>query len=249
MTVSSEAMTVVESILRRFKDRSGNFFTHLEIQIIFFWHTYQAMAGETMDAAVPMMITGVLTPYATDMELHARATKALCNERDRDNQARASEYNEMTCQLTANGAELRLWDALAPKTMFYFKAANFAVAQIPPLSASTPTSPVRGTLNGTPAQITQSFVVLREASPTPPNAMEVSQTDTRVEQLEEANWLLTERLFYLEDERAQFQEEWEIMGRKLNGSEAENRRLRNVLEASLQIFTEPWDALKDDYGS
>lgn len=75
--------------------------------------------------------------------------------------------------------------------------------------------------------------------------MEIEETDTRLEQLQQENDLLTERVYYLEDERAQIQEHWEVMERKLNEAEAEIQRLRSLLEASLQIFTEPWEALKD----
>lgn len=75
--------------------------------------------------------------------------------------------------------------------------------------------------------------------------MEIEGTDIRLKQLQQENGLLTERLSYLEDNRAQIQEHWEDMERKLNESEAENQRLRSLLEASLQIFAEPWEALKD----
>jgi hypothetical protein len=236
MTVSSETLTVVRNILRRFKESQGVFFTHLEIQIMFFWHTYQAIAGELMDPALPMMITGVLIPYATDMELHTQAT---------------SELNEMARLLAGNGAEMRIWEALAHRTMFYFKTSNIAIAHVPPFSESTSTSPSREAFNEISNQTAQSSVAGEEASPAPKEmmVMEISPTETRLEQLEEDNCLLIEKVYYLEDERAQFQEEWQTMERKFNESEAENQRLRSLLEASLQIFAEPWDTLKDKHAN
>ncbi|KAJ5900651.1 uncharacterized protein N7473_004721 [Penicillium subrubescens] len=249
-SVSPETLTVVQNIIQRYKEKHSVFFTHLEIQIMFFWHTYQALTGELMDPALPMMITGVLTPYATDMELHNQATEKLRSERDSTDQARTSDLNEMVRLLAANGAELRIWETLTQGTMFYFKASNIAVAQIPSTSTSTFTSPVTETSNEISIQTAQSPAVCEEASPTPDMiVVETSQTETRLEQLEEENFLLTEKVYCLEDERAQFQEEWENMARKLKESEAENQRLRSVLEASLQIFAEPWESLKDKYGN
>ncbi|KAJ5371291.1 uncharacterized protein N7496_007383 [Penicillium cataractarum] len=261
VTVSAEALIVAQNILRRFKNYQGVFFTHLEVQIMFFWHTCQAMVGANMDPALSMMITGILAPYATDMELHTRATEILRGERDRLNQAQAAELNEMVQLLVANGAEIRSWDTLAQGTMFYFKASNIAITQIQP--PSTTTSPSRGTPNEASIQIAQSLVVREEAPPTPKGVMVVAkpQVDTRLEQLEEENCLLTEKVYYLEEETVQVQEDWDIMERKLLESEAENRRLRNVLlesgdenqrwrnlfEASLQIFREPWDSLKEKH--
>lgn len=288
VSVSPETLTVVQNIIRRFKEKHGVCFTHLEIQIMFFWHTYQALAGELMDPALPMMITGVLTPYATDMELHHQAAEILRSERDCTDQARTptSKLNEMVRLLAANGAEMRIWEALTQGTMFYFKASNIAVAQAPSTSIFTslaressnevsipttqcpavceeepspaPDMMVVGTLQ-TEARLEQleeensvlNSPVYEEASPTPQNMVmiEISQTDTRMERLEEENSLLTEKVYCLEDERAQFQEEWENMALKLKESEAENQRLRNVLLTSLQIFTEPWESLKDKHGN
>ena len=79
---------------------------------MFFWHTCQAMVGANMDPALSMMITGILAPHATDMELHTRATEILRGERDRLNQARAAELNEMVRLLVVNGAEIRSWDGI-----------------------------------------------------------------------------------------------------------------------------------------
>jgi predicted Fe-Mo cluster-binding NifX family protein len=249
-SVSPETLTVVQNIIQRYKEKHSVFFTHIEIQIMFFWHTYQALTGELMDPALPMMITGVLTPYATDMELHNQATEKLRSERDSADQARTSDLNEMVRLLAANGAEVRIWETLTQGTMFYFKASNIAVAQIPSTSTSTFTSPVTETSNEISIQTAQSPAACEEASPTPDmTVVETSQTETRLEQLEEENFLLTEKVYCLEDERAQFQEEWENMARKLKESEAENQRLRSVLEASLQIFAEPWESLKDKYGN
>lgn len=247
-TVSAEALIVVKNIIHRFKKYQGVFFTHLEVQIVFFWHTCQAMAGANMDPALSMMIAGILAPYATDMALHNRATEILRGERGRLDQAQAAELNEMVRLLVVNGAEIRIWDALVQGTMFYFKASNIAITQIQPPSKTT--SPFRETPNEVSNQTARSLVVREEASPKPKGTMVVkSQMDTRLEQLEEENCLLTEKVYYLEEETAQVQEDWDIMEQKLRESEAENRRLKNVLEASLRIFTEPWDSLKDKYGN
>jgi hypothetical protein len=250
LPVSSETLTVVQNIIRRFKE-NGVFFTHQEIQIMFFWHTYQALAGKLMDPALPMMLTGVLTPYAMDMELHTQATDILRGDRDGLDQARASELNELVRLLAENGAEMRMWEALAHGTMFHFKASNITVAQIPYPSTSAFTSPARETSIEISIQTAQSSVVGEEASPDPKDTtvIETSKPDTRLEQLEAENSLLTEKVYCLEDERTQFQEEWENMAQKLKESEAENHRLRSVLEASLQIFAEPWDSLKEEYGN
>ncbi|GLI74196.1 hypothetical protein PoHVEF18_002430 [Penicillium ochrochloron] len=276
VSVSPETLIVVQNIVRRYKEKHGEFFTRLEIQIMFFWHTYQDLTGELMDPALPMMIMGVLTPYATDMELHHQATEKLRSERNSADQARTSDLNEMVRLLAANGAEMRIWEALTQGTMFYFKASNIAIAQIPSTSTSTSTSPARETSND--ISIQTSSPVCKEASPAPEDmtvmeishtetrleqleeehslpapedmmVMEISQTKTRLEELEEENSHLTEKVYCLEDERNQFQEEWENMARKLKESEAENQRLRSVLETALQIFAEPWESLKDKHGS
>ncbi|KAF3385000.1 hypothetical protein F1880_002989 [Penicillium rolfsii] len=242
--VSDETLSVVQRIIRRFKQDQGVFFTHLEIQIMFFWHTYQALAGELIDPALPMMITGVLTPCATDMELRHQATEILRNQRNCTDQTQISELNEIVRLLAANGAEMRIWEALAHGTMFYFTESNIAIARKPSPSTSTFTSPAKETSNGSGIQTAQSSFVYEEASasPAPENMMAVdaSQTEPRVEQLEKENSLLIEKVYYLEEDCVQLQEEWEKMERKLKESEAENRRLRGVLEASLQIFAEPW---------
>jgi hypothetical protein len=249
VSVSPETLIVVQNIVRRYKEKHGVFFTHLEIQIMFFWHIYQALTGELMDPALSMMITGVLTPYATDMELHHQATEKLRSERNSADQARTSDLNEMVRLLAANGAEMRIWEALTQGTVFYFKASNIAIAQIPSTSTSTITSPARETSNE--ISIQSSSPVCKEASPAPEDmtVMEISQTKTLLEELEEENSLLTEKVYCLEDECTQFQGEWENMAWKLKESEAENQRLRSVLETALQIFAEPWESLKDKHGS
>lgn len=273
---SPEAQTVVRNILRRFKQSQGKFFTHLEIQVILFWHMCQAMDGESIDAALAMMLTGVLTPYAKNTVLQTRATEMLSGARDQIDRGRAEGYHEMVRLLAANGADLRMNEALVHRTMFHFDSrSNIAIAQNPRPPISSSSSPSRETSNEgsvyaaqgldlmdracsispstSPSrerpkdeflETRQSLVIL-ESSPAPQDEMEIEETDARLEQLQQENDLLTERVHYLEDERAQMQEHWEVMERKLNESEAENQRLRSVLEASLQIFTEPWEALKD----
>lgn len=277
LRLSSETLTVVRNILRRFKEYLGIFFTHPEIQIILLWHMCQAVAGESIDAALAMMVTGVLTPYVNNIVLQTRATEKLKGERGHIDHVRADAYHGLARLLVANGAKIRMSEALVHGTMFHFdSSSNIAIAQKPPpsispstspsretsnegsvdnpqslvvreeaCSASASTSPFRETSNEGFVETTQCLVVLEDASPSPENVMENSETDIRLEQLEQENDLLTERVYYLEDERAQLEEDWEVMERKLRESEAENRRLKKVLQESLQIFAEPWDALKD----
>lgn len=235
------------------------------------------MDGESIDAALAMMLTGVLTPYANYTVLQTRATEMLSGARDQIDPDRAEVYHEMVRLLAANGADLRMNQALVRGTMFHFDScSNIAIAQKPPFSISSSSSPSRETSNEGSVYAAQGLVVMDQAcsisastspskqrpqdrlletrqsltvfeksSPAPQDVMEIEETDTRLEQLQQENDLLTERLYYLEDERAQIQEHWEVMEQKLNESEAENQRLRSLLEASLQIFAEPWEALKD----
>ncbi|KAF7717597.1 Uncharacterized protein PECH_007606 [Penicillium ucsense] len=168
-TPSVETLHVTRTILDRFKD-SPAFFTRLDIQIMFFWHTYQAIERLTLDPALCLLLAGVMLPFATNAEVRDRATEILQGDRHAREESRASGAKEVSRLLVADGAELRMWDSLKQGTLFIFGSSNIASSRVPPLasSESPSSSPCKPRSVEPGIQMLESVVIVQAPSSPPP---------------------------------------------------------------------------------
>ncbi|KAJ5159577.1 uncharacterized protein N7482_006581 [Penicillium canariense] len=235
---TDEALTVVRNILNRFENH-GDFFTHPEIQIIFYWRDCKAKAGDPICPVLSLMIAGILTPYAVDEELRTRATKALRGKRRDIDQKRTSELHQVVRLLVANDAAKRMSAALVQGTLFIYEPSNHATAQLP--SSGPPTSVPLSIENsdGNPCHY-EPNVIETHGPPAQNNAMEIRSVEVRMRQLEHDNRLLRDKMGRLRDEQARLQEKQHLLEQELIYLREDSRCAKQCLRDTLEILRKPW---------
>ncbi|KAJ5488624.1 hypothetical protein N7539_003514 [Penicillium diatomitis] len=267
-TPSVETLHVTQTILDRFKN-SRAFFTHLDIQIMFFWHTYQAIERLTLDPALCLLLAGVMLPFATNAEVRDRATEILQGDRHAREESRALGAKEVSRLLVADGAELRMWDSLKQGTLFIFGSSNIASSRVPPLASSespssspckprsaepciqrlesvvivqAPSSPPENTIDRLQSSSPPMDLVdhLQSTSPPPANMVDCLQSHAQRLQLEEDNRYLATRVHQIEAGQNELLEILQTMQHRMAVLEEENRRLKKRLHAAASVCAEPW---------
>ncbi|EPS32894.1 hypothetical protein PDE_07855 [Penicillium oxalicum 114-2] len=239
--LSPETLIVAQTILYRFKE-GRTYFTHLDIQIMFSWHTYQAMEGRTVDPALSLLLACIMIPFATDERLGTRATEILPGSRSSIGDERASEIKEIARLLAADGAGLRMWDTLQQGTIFAFGALNTASSRVLPVVSleSSSTSLSKSGSGESVGQILEGVVIGPPRSSCSEDLADRLQEHVRAQQLEEDKQFRIQRVRDIESEQVKLRELWAMMECKLSALESENRRLKEILHTAASMCTEPW---------